>query len=77
MISTLCRNPSMSNESSSLRKRSRLRLARLQAESSRCMYSLQGFEPLMRPVLAAVCHRLMVVSNCMPGSAHSHAAALS
>src|SRR5215218_10168569 len=50
-------------------------LARLQAESSRCMYSLQGLEPLMRPVVAAVCQRLMVVSNCMPGSAHSHAAA--
>src|SRR5215213_1907873 len=49
-------------------------LARLQAESSRCMYSLQGLEPLMRPVVAAVCQRLMVVSNCMPGSAHSHAA---
>ena len=28
----------------------------------------------MRPVLGAVCHRLIVVSNCMPGSAHSHAA---
>ena len=28
----------------------------------------------MRPVLAAVCHRLIVVSNCRPGSAHSHAA---
>src|SRR3954447_18004034 len=49
-------------------------LARLQAELSRCMYSEHGFEPLMRPVLAAVCHRLIVVSNCMPGSAHSHAA---
>src|ERR671921_2779334 len=49
-------------------------LARLQAESSRCMYSLQGLDPLMRPVVAAVCQRLMVVSNCMPGSAHSQAA---
>ena len=38
------------------------------------MYSLHGFEPLMRPVLAAVCQWLIVVSNCMPGSAHSHAA---
>ena len=28
----------------------------------------------MRPVLDAVCHLLMVVSNCMPGSAHSQAA---
>ena len=46
---------------------SRLRLARLQAELSRCMYSQHGFEPLMRPVLAAVCQWLIVVSNCMPG----------
>ena len=52
----------------------RLSDARLHAELSRCMYSLHGLEPLMRPVLAAVCQRLMVVSNCRPGSAHSHAA---
>src|SRR3546814_16699903 len=82
MISTARRKPSTSKESavpepvSSERSRnfSRLMLARLHAELSRCMYSLQGFEPLMRPVLAAVCQRLIVVSNCMPGSAHSHAA---
>ena len=59
---------------SSSRNFSRLMLARLQAELSRCMYSEHGLEPLMRPVLAAVCQRLIVVSNCMPGSAHSHAA---
>src|SRR5215475_8444864 len=47
-------------------------LARLHAELSRCMYSEHGLEPLMRPVFAAVCQRLIVVSNCMPGSAHSH-----
>src|ERR687893_315726 len=29
-------------------------LARLQAESSRCMYSLHGLDPLMRPVVAAL-----------------------
>src|ERR687891_172233 len=74
MISTAWRKPSTSKVSSSLRNFSRLRLARLHAELSRCMYSEQGLLPLMRPVLAAVCHRLMVVSNCMPGSAHSHAA---
>ncbi len=28
----------------------------------------------MRPVFGAVCQRLIVVSNCMPGSAHSQAA---
>ena len=38
------------------------------------MYSEHGLEPLMRPVLAAVCQWLIVVSNCMPGSAHSQAA---
>ena len=46
----------------------------MQAELSRCMYSEHGLLPLMRPVLGAVCQRLMVVSNCMPGSAHSQAA---
>src|SRR3954466_14477497 len=72
--STACLKPATSKISSSSWNFSRLRLARLQAELSRCMYSEQGFEPLMRPVLAAVCHRLMVVSNCMPGSAHSQVA---
>ena len=48
-------------------------LARLHAELSRCMYSQHGLDPLMRPVFGAVCQRLIVVSNCMPGSAHSHA----
>src|SRR4029079_18769696 len=48
-------------------------LARLHAELSRCMYSLHGLLALMRPVLLAVCQRLIVVSYCMPGSAHSHA----
>ncbi len=38
------------------------------------MYSEQGLLPLIRPAAGAVCHRLIVVSNCMPGSAHSHAA---
>ncbi len=34
----------------------RLSEARLQAESSTCMYSLQGFEALMRPLAGQVCH---------------------
>ena len=38
------------------------------------MYSEHGFEPLMRPDAGHVCHSLIVVSYCMPGSAHSHAA---
>src|SRR5271166_1855196 len=46
----------------------RFRLARLQAESSRNMYSLHGFEALMRAVFFEVCQRLTVVSYCMPGS---------
>ena len=49
-------------------------LARLHAELSMCMYSEQGFEPLIRAVFGLVCHLLIVVSNCRPGSAHSQAA---
>jgi len=37
-------------------------------------YSEQGLLAVIRPVLGAVCHLLIVVSNCIPGSAHSHAA---
>src|SRR5882757_2134291 len=48
-------------------------LARLHAELSRCMYSEHGLLALIRPVFDAVCQLLIVVSNCMPGSAHSHA----
>jgi hypothetical protein len=51
----------------------RLKEARLQALSSRNMYSLQGLEALMRPLDLQVCHSLMVVSNCMPGSPHAQA----
>src|SRR6185437_14812777 len=38
------------------------------AESSRNMYSEQGFDALMRAVFFEVCQRLTVVSYCMPGS---------
>src|SRR5215218_5583055 len=48
--------------------------ARLQAESSTCMYSEQGFDALMRPLFGHVCHWLIVVSYCTPGSAQRHAA---
>src|SRR5262249_54817335 len=47
---------------------------RLQAESSRYMYSEQGFDALMRAVLLEVCQSLIVVSNCRPGSPQCHAA---
>src|ERR1019366_2837417 len=46
----------------------RFKLARLQAESSRNMYSLHGFDALMRAVFLEVCQRLTVVSYCIPGS---------
>src|SRR5580692_1566125 len=46
----------------------RLRLERLQAVSSRNMYSEQGFDALIGPVFEHVCQRLMVVSYCTPGS---------
>src|SRR6185437_393294 len=52
----------------------RLKLARLQAESSRNMYSEQGFDALMRAVFLLVCQRLMVESYCMPGSPHCQVA---
>src|SRR5258708_25874708 len=55
---------------------SRFRLARLQAESSRNMYSLQGLLALIRAVFFEVCQRLMVVSNCIPGSPHCQVASL-
>src|SRR5690349_25007671 len=44
--------------------------ARLQAESSRNMYSEQGFDALMRAVFGQVCQSLTVVSNWRPGSPH-------
>src|SRR5215831_11015378 len=42
--------------------------AKLQAVSSRNIYSLQGLLALMRAVVLQVCQRLTVVSYCMPGS---------
>src|ERR1044071_9994965 len=47
--------------------------ARLHAESSRNMYSLQGFDALMRAVFGHGCQSLTVVSNCSPGSPQAHA----
>ena len=67
--------PSTSNElSSSLKNLRRLIEARLQAVLSKNMYSEQGLEALIRPPLGQVCHSLMVVSYCVPGSAQRHAA---
>ncbi len=63
--------PSTSNSPSSLTNFIRLIDARLQAESSRNMYSEHGLQALMRAVFGLVCHSLTVVSNCMPGSPHT------
>src|SRR3954464_3215825 len=64
-----CSNASTSSSPSSRRNLSRFSEARLQAESSIDMYSEQGFDALMRPVFGSVCHLLIVVSYCTPGSA--------
>ena len=72
--STACSKSSTLNVPFSSTNFMRLNEARLQAESSRCMYSEHGLEPLMRPDTGHVCQRLMVLSNCMPGSPHTHAA---
>src|SRR5271157_3493876 len=70
---TAALKPSTSNSSLSSRNVSRFMEARLQAELSRWTYSGHGLDPLIRPVFGAVCQRLIVVSYCRPGSAHSHA----
>src|SRR4051794_27201289 len=73
-MSTACRKSSTSNEPSSRRNRIRFSEARLQAESSTCMYSEQGLDALIRPDSGQVCQRLIVVSYWMPGSAQRQAA---
>src|SRR2546423_10836137 len=75
--STDLTNFSTANEPSASRYFMRLSEARLQDELSRCMYSLQGFDAVMRPVSAQVCQSLMTSSYWMPGSAHAHAASAS
>src|SRR6186713_1465615 len=64
---------SKSNVPSGWRNFNRLMLARLQAVLSRNMYSLHGLLALMRPLLGQVCHLLIVVSYCTPGSPHCQA----
>src|SRR3954452_8291292 len=63
-----------SNEPSGRRNFMRFSDARLHAESSTCMYSEHGLDALMRPDAGLVCHWLIVVSYCTPGSAHCQAA---
>src|SRR6185437_16071561 len=55
-------------------KASKFKDARLHAVSSMNIYSLHGFDAWMRPSAGQVCHSLMVVSYCTPGSAHDQAA---
>src|SRR3954447_3019357 len=73
-MSTACSNDSTSKLPSGRRNFMRLSEARLQAESSTCMYSEHGFEALMRPEFGQVCHSLIVVSYWTPGSAQRQAA---
>src|SRR5881275_3200755 len=72
VTSQACSYASTSSSPSSRRNFIRLSDARLHAESSIDMYSLHGFEALMRPVFGSVCHELIVVSYCTPGSAQRH-----
>src|SRR3954452_2203065 len=74
MNSTAFANSGASNVSSSFRNFIRLREARLHDELSRCMYSLQGLDAVIRPDSGQVCQSLIVPSYWMPGSAHAHAA---
>src|SRR4051812_6812860 len=73
-MSTACWNVPTSNVPSARRNFMRFSDARLQAESSTCMYSEHGFDALMRPDAGDVCHWLIVVSYWTPGSAQRHAA---
>src|SRR6266849_985312 len=57
-----------------VRKCIRFNEARLQAVSSKNMYSEQVLEALIRPVALQVCQSLTVVSNCSPGSPQRWAA---
>src|SRR5580698_3889288 len=69
-----CRYAGISNVPAGETNLSRLKLARLHAELSRNMYSEQGFDALIRAVFLLVCHLLIVVSNCIPGSPQTHVA---
>src|SRR6201991_3338443 len=71
-----CSNAAVSNTiapSTSLRNCIRFSEARLQAVSSRNMYSEHGLEPRISPPAGQVCQSLMVEWNWMPGSAQAHA----
>src|SRR5258705_7226809 len=69
-----CSKAAVSKVPSGPLKTSRFSEARLQAVSSRNMYSEHGFEARIGPDLGHVCQSLMVVWNWMPGSAEAQAA---
>src|SRR6201998_4629628 len=73
VMSTAWRKASTSNVPFGLRYFIKLSDGRLQAVSSRNMYSEHGFDALIRAVVLHVCQRFTVVSYCMPGSPHCHA----
>src|SRR6476469_2717013 len=56
------------------RNASRFIDARLQAVSSRNMYSEHGLLPRIGPDAGQVCQSFTVVGDCRPGSAQAHAA---
>src|SRR6478752_7471470 len=63
----------MSNLPASSKNLVRLSDDRLQAVSSRNMYSEHGLLALIFPLFGQVCQWLMVVSYCTPGSAQAQA----
>src|SRR4030081_1035434 len=68
VMSTACLKAETSNWPPELTNFMRLSEARLQAVSSKNIYSLQGLEALIRAVFLEVCQRFTVVSYCMQGS---------
>src|ERR1700710_165050 len=73
-MSPACSKSAVSKLPSGRRNFIRFSEARLQAELSTCMYSLQGLEALIRPDSGSVCQRLVVGSYWIPGSAQRQAA---
>src|SRR6266478_7947032 len=73
VTSTACLNPATSNCPLALTYFIRFNEARLQAVSSRNIYSEHGLLALIRAVLLQVCQRFTVVSYCIPGSPQCHA----
>src|SRR5260370_40061169 len=73
-MSTSCSNEGKSKLPAGRRNFIRVRDARLQAESSMLRYSEQGLDAVIGPVFGFVCHWLIVVWYCTPGSAQRHAA---